>query len=31
MMLDALTAARQMDSQGKQTKVSNDNFVRPAK
>lgn len=31
MMLDALTAARQMDAQGKETKVSNDNFVRPAK
>ncbi|HYK59856.1 MAG TPA: hypothetical protein VEV85_10530, partial [Bryobacteraceae bacterium] len=30
MMLDALTAARQMDAQGKETKVSNDNFVRPA-
>jgi alpha-L-fucosidase len=30
MMLDALTAARQMDAQGKETKVSSDNFVRPA-
>jgi hypothetical protein len=29
MMLDALTAARQLESQGKETKVSNDNFVRP--
>ena len=30
MMLDALTAARQRDAQGKDTKVSSDNFVRPA-
>jgi hypothetical protein len=29
MMLDALTAARQLDAEGKGTKVSNDNFVRP--
>jgi len=30
MMLDALTAARQLEATGKDTKVSNDNFVRPA-
>ena len=30
MMTDALTAARQLEAQGKDTKVSNDNFVRPA-
>ena len=29
MMLDALTAARQLETEGQGTKVSSDNFVRP--
>jgi hypothetical protein len=29
MMLDALTAARQFEAEGKNTKVDSDNFVRP--
>ena len=31
MMIDALTGARDKEKQGQETKVSNDNFVRPTK